>query len=51
MLIEFVNKVLVHERELKGRIDSPQTIEIYYNFFGLQYLMKNKSLYQKKSSL
>lgn len=34
MLIEFVDKILVHEREVKGRIDSPQTIEIYFNFIG-----------------
>ncbi|MCD7883802.1 MAG: DUF4368 domain-containing protein, partial [Lachnospiraceae bacterium] len=34
MLIEFVDKILVHEREIKGRPDSPQTIEIYFNFIG-----------------
>jgi DNA invertase Pin-like site-specific DNA recombinase len=34
MLNEFVYKVLVHEREQKGRPDSPQTIEIYFNFVG-----------------
>jgi len=34
MLIEFVDKVLVHERDFKGRPDSPQTIEIYFNFIG-----------------
>ncbi|MCD7883052.1 MAG: DUF4368 domain-containing protein, partial [Lachnospiraceae bacterium] len=34
MLIEFVDKILVHEREFKGRLDSPQTIEIYFNFIG-----------------
>ena len=34
MLIEFIDKIMVHEREVKGRIDSPQTIEIYFNFIG-----------------
>ncbi|MCD7880154.1 MAG: recombinase family protein [Clostridiales bacterium] len=34
MLIEFVDKILVHERDIKGRFDSPQTIEIYFNFVG-----------------
>ena len=34
MLNEFIYKILVHEREQKGRQDSPQTIEIYFNFVG-----------------
>ena len=34
MLNEFVYKILVHERDQKGRPDSPQTIEIYFNFIG-----------------
>ncbi len=34
MLIEFVNKIYVHEREIKGAQDSPQTIEIIFNFIG-----------------
>ena len=34
MLNEFVYKVLVHERDIRGRQDSPQTIEIYFNFIG-----------------
>jgi DNA invertase Pin-like site-specific DNA recombinase len=34
MLNEFVEKVLVHEREIKGSSESPQTIEIYFNFIG-----------------
>lgn len=34
MLNEFVYKILVHEREKKGRPDSPQTIVIYFNFIG-----------------
>ena len=31
MLIEFIDKILVHERDIKGAIDSPQTIEIHFN--------------------
>ena len=34
MLNEFIYKIIVHERDHKGRIDSPQTIEIYFNFIG-----------------
>jgi len=34
MLNEFIYKILVHERDQKGRPDSPQTIEIYFNFIG-----------------
>lgn len=34
MIIEFVDKILVHERDIKNAIDSPQTIEIYFNFVG-----------------
>lgn len=34
MLNEFIYKILVHEREIKNRPNSPQTIEIYFNFIG-----------------
>lgn len=34
MLIEFIDKICVHEREIKGVQDSPQTIDIYFNFVG-----------------
>jgi hypothetical protein len=34
MLHEFVEKIVVHERDRKGKIDSPQTIEIHLNFIG-----------------
>nr|WP_269148072.1 DUF4368 domain-containing protein [Turicibacter sanguinis] len=37
MLIELIDKILVHKRDFRGRIDSPQTIEIYFNFIG-QYM-------------
>lgn len=34
MINEFVEKILVHEREVKGSPESPQLIEIYFNFIG-----------------
>lgn len=34
MLIELIDRILVHERDIKGSPDSPQTIEIYFNFLG-----------------
>ena len=34
MLNEFVEKILVHERARKGRQDTTQEVEIYFNFVG-----------------
>ncbi len=34
MLIEFIDKICVHERDFKGSTDSPQTIDVYFNFVG-----------------
>ena len=34
MLNEFVEKILVHERDRKGSADTTQKIEIYFNFIG-----------------
>lgn len=34
MLNEFVEKILVHERAKKGRVDTTQEVEIYFNFIG-----------------
>ena len=34
MLNEFVEKIVVHEREWKGSPQSPQEVEIYFNFIG-----------------
>lgn len=34
MLNEFVEKVLVHERDRKGSIETTQEVEIYFNFVG-----------------
>ena len=32
MLLEFVEKILVYERDRKGSIETTQRIEIYFNF-------------------
>jgi len=37
MLNEFVEKIIVHERDNKGRIESTQKVEIHLNFIG-EYL-------------
>ena len=34
MLNEFVNKILVHERDRKGSIETTQAVEVYFNFVG-----------------
>lgn len=34
MLNQFIYKIFVHERDYKGMANSPQTIEIYFNFVG-----------------
>ena len=34
MLNEFVEKILVHERDKKGSVYSTQEVEIYFNFIG-----------------
>ena len=34
MLNEFIDKVLVHERDRKGSRDTTQEIEVYFNFVG-----------------
>ena len=34
MLNEFVEKILVHERDRKGSIETTQAVEIYFNFVG-----------------
>lgn len=31
---QFVDKIVVHEREIKGSQTSPQQIDIYFNFVG-----------------
>lgn len=34
MLNEFVEKILVHERDRKGSIQTTQEVEVYFNFIG-----------------
>ena len=34
MLNEFVEKIVVHERDRKGSQDTTQEVEIYFNFVG-----------------
>jgi DNA invertase Pin-like site-specific DNA recombinase len=34
MLNEFIDKILVHERDRKGSRDTTQEVEIYFNFIG-----------------
>ncbi len=34
MLNEFVEKIIVHERDRKGSADTTQKIEIYFNLIG-----------------
>ena len=34
MLNEFVEKILVHERDRKGSVETTQEVEIYFNFIG-----------------
>ncbi len=42
MINEFIEKIIVHEREIKGSPTSPQTIEIYFNFIG-QFSLKEQT--------
>lgn len=37
MINEFIDKILIHERDRKGSIQTTQEIEIYFNFIG-QYV-------------
>jgi ribosomal protein S30 len=34
MIHELIEKIVVHERDYKGAIDSPQTVEIHLNYIG-----------------
>jgi hypothetical protein len=34
MLNEFVEKILAHERDRKGSIETTQEVEIFFNFVG-----------------
>lgn len=34
MINEFIEKVIVYERDIKGSATSPQQVDIYFNFIG-----------------
>ena len=34
IIFEFIEKILVHERDRKGSIQTTQEVEIYFNFVG-----------------
>ena len=42
MLNEFIEKILVHERDRKGSIQTTQEVEIYFNFVG-RFVLSHKS--------
>jgi hypothetical protein len=52
MLNEFIEKIVVHERDRKGKIDSPQTVEIHLNFIGeyIPPMMEKKKLTAKEKA-
>ena len=43
MQIELIDKICVHERDIKGAIDSPQMVDIYFNFLGKFELPKDEA--------
>ena len=45
MLNEFIDKILVHERDRKGCRETMQEVEIYFNFVGKS--MYSQSLLQR----
>lgn len=47
MVNEFVDKILVHERDRKGSIQTTQKIDIYFNFIG-NYSMPEKELTEEE---
>ncbi len=40
MLNEFIEKILVHERDRKGSIQTTQEVEIYFNFVGVSFPLR-----------
>lgn len=50
MMNEFVEKIVVYERDIKGSQTSPQRIDVYFNFIG-QYIpdsLKNRTVSQEE---
>ena len=52
MLHELIEKVVVHERDRKGKIDSPQTVEIHLNYIGefMPPVVEKKALTPKEQA-
>lgn len=48
MINEFIEKIIIHERETKGSVTSKQKIEIYFNFIG-NYQVPQKELSEEES--
>ena len=49
MLNEFIEKILVHERDRKGSIQTTQEVEIYFNFVAVSYTHLDVYKRQKQS--
>lgn len=47
MINEFVERIIVHERDVKYSASSNQTIEIYFNFIG-EYKLKEEELSEEE---
>ena len=51
MINEFVEKIIVHERDRKGSQTSKQKIEIYFNFIGNYELPKEELTEEERLKL
>ena len=51
MVNEFVDKILVHERDRKGSIQTTQTIDIYFNFIGNYCMPKDELTEEEKEEI
>ena len=51
MINEFVEKIIIHERDRKGSQTSKQKIEIYFNFIGNYEVPKEELSEEEKSKL
>ena len=43
MLNEFVEKILVHERDRKGSIETTQAVEVYFNLWASTSLRRSRT--------
>jgi hypothetical protein len=51
MLNEFVEKIVVHERDRKGSVDTTQRVDIYFNFIGQVQLPEEEIPPEEKARL